>query len=141
MKTIGTLLAAIALTVLPLHGQVVRHQNDHLHYTVTLIDGDISKITKVSVNLKTAAPEVPNQLGAIAQFGTQCEKTNDPKIWSCDITIPPNIRSGDFRLFYVGLGDNEFGKSYEEDFHLPLVPIQNTNTFTPPSKVTVQERP
>jgi hypothetical protein len=140
MKTLGSLLVAIALT-LPLYGQSVkRHPGEHLHYNVTLADGDVAKVTGVSVHLNSPTPPPPTQPGAQIQFGGNCQKTADPKIWSCDITIP-NIADGDYRLSEVDLGTPDFSKPYNEDFHVPIVPIQNPNTFTPPSKVTVTERP
>jgi hypothetical protein len=62
-------------------------------------------------------------------------------MWNCDISIPTGVANGDYQLFRVGLGTPDFGKSYEEDFHLPIVPVENPNTFSPPSKVTVTEQP
>jgi hypothetical protein len=141
MKTIGTLLAGIALTALPLHGQVVRHPDQHLRYNVALADGDIDKITSISVHLVTNAPATPDKPGAVGQFGGNCQKSSDPKVWSCDVTIPKNVADGDYRLAEIDMGTAQFGKSYNGDFHVPLVPIQNSNTFTPPSKVTVTEQP
>jgi hypothetical protein len=120
---------------------VKRHPGEHISYTVTLADGDISKITGVSVHLVTNAPELPNQPGAQPQFGGQCKKSADPKIWNCDVLIPDGIRDGDYKLSQVSLGTPNLGRSYTEDFHVPMVPIQNPSTFTPPSKVTVTEQP
>ena len=143
MKTVGNLLVVIALTILPLYGQssVKRHPGEHLHYNVALADGDIGKITGVNVHLRTNATPPPNQPGAARQFGGNCQKSVDPKIWTCDVLIPLQAVSGDYQLFNIGVGTPDFGKSYEEDFHVPLVPIENPNTFTPPSKVTVTEQP
>ncbi len=144
MKGIGTFVVGIALTVLPLHSlaqsPLKRHPGEHLHYNVRVADGDIDKITGVNVHLKTNASAPPNQAGT-SQFGGQCQKSPDPKIWTCDVVIPSGVIDGDYQLFQVGLGTPDFGKSYTEDFHVPIVPIQNPNTFTPPSKVTVTEQP
>jgi hypothetical protein len=106
-----------------------------------LADGDIDKVTNVAVSLRTEAPETPKQPGLQNTFGGQCKKSSDPKVWGCDITIPQNVRDGDYRLYAVGVSSNDFSSGYNEDFHVPLVPIENTGTFTPPSKVTVTERP
>lgn len=139
------LLVLAGLTVCfmasPLAGQdavVKRHPGDHLHYTVTLADGDINKIVAVNVGLQTTAQPRPDQEGG-SSFGAQCQKSSDPKIWTCDVVIPTGTIDGDYRLSRVGVGTPDFGKSYTEDFHLPVVPIQNPNTFTPPSKVVVTQ--
>lgn len=116
-----------------------RHPGEHLHYNVTFTDGDIAKITGTSLNFSTSAVATPDQAGT-TQFGGQCQKTSDPKIWTCDVVIPPGIIDGDYKLVNVGAGTPNFGKSYTGDFHVPIVPIQNPDTFTPPSKVTVTEQ-
>jgi hypothetical protein len=146
MKITGTLLIGAILTVCPLFAQqaqpsIKRHPGDHLHYSVILADGDIGKITAVSVVLRTSAPDRSSQPGAGGQFGGQCQKSTDPKIWTCDVVIPDGTRDGDYQLYRVNMGTREFGTNHDEDFHVPLVPIQNPNTFTPPSKVTVTEQP
>ena len=145
MKTMRAVLIGAAITVLPLYAQQVpsvkRHPNEHLHYNVTLIGGEIDKVVHVSMNLNTKSEEAPNQAGSQPQFGGQCQKTNDPKIWFCDLVIPQNIRPGDYMVYSVGVSTNDFGKGYEEDFHAPIVPIENSITFTPPSKVTVTPQP
>jgi hypothetical protein len=145
--TILGMLVVMALGALPLNAQYVatvpttptvrRHPGEHLHYTVTLADGDIGKVTGVQVSLKTSAPMTAEQPNAISEFGGQCQKSSDPKVWTCDLTIPTNMRDGDYQLYHVNVGTPDFGKAYDEDFHVPIVPIQNPNTFTPPSKVTV----
>lgn len=119
---------------------VKRHPGQHLHYNVKLADGDISKVTGVSVHLKTNATPTPDQAGT-TQFGGNCQKSADPKIWICDVVIPSGVIDGNYQLFQVSAGTPDFGKAYTEDFHVPIVPIQNPNTFTPPSKVTVTEQP
>ena len=70
-------------------------------------------------------------------------KSSDPKVWTCDVEIPSNagLIDGDYKLFEVNIGTREFGQSYTEDFHPRKLRIQNPDTFTPPSKVTVTERP
>jgi len=120
---------------------VKRHPGEHLHYNVALSDGDVGKITAVGVSLRTSAPNTPSQPNAGAEFSGQCQKSPDPKVWACDVTIPSNIRDGDYQLYHVGVGSPDFGKGYDEDFHVPLVPIQNPNTLALPSKVTVTEHP
>jgi hypothetical protein len=120
---------------------VQRHSGDRLHYDVAFADGDIGKIVRVSVSLQTNAPETPNQPGASASFGGNCQKTNDPKTWTCDVVVPPSVRDGDYRLYDVSISSSEFGTNYEKEFHVPLVHIKNTSVFSPPSKVTVSERP
>jgi hypothetical protein len=143
LKTIllaGTLLGlgiASGQQALP---SVKRHPGEHLHYSVTFGGGDIGKIAGVSVHLKTSATPRPDQQGG-NQFGGNCQKSSDPKTWTCDVVIPAGIIDGDYQLFQAGAGTPEFGASYTEDFHVPIVPIQNPNTFTPPSKVTVTEQP
>ena len=144
MKTAKALLIG-AVVVLPLCGaQVVpsvkRHPGDHLHYKVTIGDGDISKITGVQVHLKTDATPRPDQQGG-KQFGGNCQQTPDPKVWTCDVEIPPDIIDGDYRLFQVNTGTHEFGAAIAQEFPVPVVPIQNPNTFTPPSKVNVVQQP
>jgi hypothetical protein len=132
-----------AVLILPLYGQqptVTRHPSDHLHYTVTLTDGDIGKITGVQVVLRSTTPIPEKQPGAANQFPGNCQKTNDPKIWDCNIEIPNNVGDGEYRLNTVNVGTPTLGKSYSEDFHLSLVTIQNPDTFLPPSKVTVTEQ-
>jgi hypothetical protein len=144
MKTLGNLLVVVALTILPIQAQtaVKRHPGDHLHYDVTVADGDIAKITRVVVNLKTSAPVVrPDQIDPSTQFGSGCQKTTDPRIWTCDVPIPQNVASGDYQVYSVVVASPEFAKGYGEGFHVPTVPIENPNTFTPPSKVTVTEKP
>lgn len=139
----AALVVVGALSFGVLHAQqpsVKRHPGDHLHYNVTLTDGDIGKITGVSMNLKTSATQPPNQAGTNG-FGGNCQKSSDPRIWTCDIVIPPNVIDGDYQLYMVSLGTPDFGKQYNEDFHVPIVPIQNPNTFTPPSRVTVTQQP
>jgi hypothetical protein len=143
MKSAILCLLVAALSVLPLHAQqsaIKRHPGEHLHYTVSIADGDINKITGVQVHLKTDATARPDQQGT-NQFGANCEKSSDPKIWTCDVVIPSNVGliDGDYTLFQVSLGTPEFGQSYTEDFHVPVVPIQNPDTFTAPSKVKVSQ--
>lgn len=119
---------------------VKRHPSEHLHYQVTLADGDIGKISAVSVHLKTSATPRPDQQGT-TEFGSQCQKANDPKTWTCDVVIPSGIIDGDYQLFQVGVSTPIFGTSYTEDFGVPVVPIENRDTFTPPTKVTVKQQP
>jgi len=149
MKTIAcftnALLMLTGLSVYfiasPLAGQqasVNRHPGDHLHYDVTLIDGDIGKIASMGISFKTSATARPDQQGT-NQFSGQCQKTSDPKIWACDVLILSNVIDGDYQLFQVGVSSPEFSKNYFEDFHVPVVTIQNGKTFTPPSHVTVTE--
>jgi hypothetical protein len=152
MKTIGVLLAVFALGSLPLYGQQVqpsvkRHPGEHVHYRVTLADGDIEKVSGVSIVLTRSStqPAPLNQPNAQTQFGGDCKKSSDPKVWDCDAEIKQTVTDGDYELFQVwvvhqGRDNVNFGKSYG-DFHLPVVPIQNPNTFTPPSKVTVTPQP
>jgi hypothetical protein len=124
-----------------LYGQqpaVKRHPGDHLRYTVTLADGDTGKVTGVSVHLKTPAAPRPDQQGR-PQIDSGCQKSANPKVWACDVVIPPNAIDGDYELFEVDLGTPDFSKSYSQDFHVRVVPIQNPSTFTPPSKITVSE--
>jgi hypothetical protein len=120
--------------------KVKRHPGEHLHYSVRLNDGDIDNITGVSVSLGTVATGRPDQqLGT--RFEGECQKSSDPKIWTCDVLIPSSIVDGDYQLNRVGVGAGRyFGKSYTEDFHVPVVPIQNPDTFNPPSKVSVTEQ-
>jgi hypothetical protein len=146
MKTLGMWLFGIAITVLPICGQeaqlsVKRHPNDHLHYTVTVLDGDIDKITIVVVHLSSPVSAASDQPGAVSQFGANCQKSADPKMWDCDIVIPTNVANGNYRLSEVAVSTPDFGKAYDEDFHVPIVPIENLKTFNPPSKVKVTERP
>jgi hypothetical protein len=142
-KILKTILLAGALLGLGIAQaqSVKRHPNDHLHYNVTFADGDFGKITGVGVSLVTNASAPPDQPGAANQFGGQCQKSSDPKTWTCDVLIPARIVSGDYKLFRVDAGTLDFSKNYSEDFHVPTVPIENLNTFTPPSKVTVTEHP
>jgi hypothetical protein len=143
LKTIllaGTLLGlGIAQAQQP-ESSVKRHPGEHLHYTVALSDGDIGKVTNVSVHLQTDMPAPDKQPNASGQFGGLCVKSNDPKIWTCDIVIPPAIRDGNYRLSIVGVSSATFGTEYREDFHVPVVPIENENTFRAP-RVTVTEQP
>jgi hypothetical protein len=146
MKTAGTLLIGLAVAMWPLYAQqaqpsVKRHPGEHLNYTVILEEGDVAKVTGVSVHLSSPSSASPTQPGAPSQFGFNCQKSADPRVWSCDGVIPTNIADGDYRLSEVSLGTPDFAKSYDEDFHVPIVPIQNPNTFKPPSKITVTERP
>jgi hypothetical protein len=130
---------SVCFTASPLNAQqagLKRHPGDHLHYNVTLADGDVGKVANVTVSLKTSATARPDQQG-INQFGGRCQKTSDPKIWTCDVVIRPDAIDGDYQLFQVGASSPEFGKDYSEDFHVPVVPIENPNTFHPPSHVTV----
>ncbi|MGB8523251.1 MAG: hypothetical protein WCD43_09805 [Candidatus Acidiferrales bacterium] len=148
MFAVFAALAMILFSTLPARAQqqqpqqlsVKRHPNEHLHYQVTVADGDIGKITGVSVHLKTSATPRPDQQGT-TEFGGNCQKTNDPKTWTCDVVIPTGIIDGDYQLFQVGVSTPVFGTSYTEDFHVPVVPIENPDTFTPPSKVTVKQQP
>jgi hypothetical protein len=145
MKNKGVLLVVIALAGLPLFGQqpaVKRHPGEHIHYRVTVSDGEIEKITHIAVNLQisTSVPH-PDQPAASLGFGGNCGKSADPKIWDCDVPIPPNVADGDYRLFDIQVGSSTFLQSYEEDFHVPLVPVENPNTFKPPTKVIVTPQP
>jgi hypothetical protein len=151
MKIIGTLVM-LMLATLPVYSQqaqpsVKRHPGQHLHYDITLADGDIEKVSTVSIALTRAStPPVPaNQPNAVSQIGGDCAKSSDPKVWNCDVEIKQNVADGDYELFQVwvthqGPKNVNFGKSYG-DFHLPVVSIQNPETFTPPSRVTVTPQP
>lgn len=147
MKILGTLLIGAAIAALPLYAQqppqpaVKRHPGEHLHYNVKLPDGSIDKVTNVSINLNTSTPAGPTQPGAGGELGAQCQKTPDPKLWTCDVLITTGIRDGDYRVYHVGVSSDVFGKDYNDDFHLPIVPIENPRTFTPPSKVDVTVQP
>jgi hypothetical protein len=137
----GTLLSLGVAQAQQSQPSVKRHPGQHLHYDITLADGDIGKIAGVSVALRTSTPARPDQPNAGGEFGGQCQKSPDPRAWTCDVVIPDGVRDGDYRLFHVGVGTREFGTDYSEDFHVPIVPIENPNTFTAPSKVTVTEQP
>jgi hypothetical protein len=147
MKPIGTLLIGAAIAALPLYAQqaqpsVKRHQQEIVHYQVRLEGGDISKITTVNIVFNTQKAVAPDQSGFTNSFGGQCIKSSGaPNVWDCSATIPNNIADGDYRLIEVDIGAGPFSKPYSEEFHVPLIPIENTQTFTPPSKVTVKEQP
>jgi hypothetical protein len=144
MKTEALCLFGAVLIFSPLYAQqpsLKRHPGEHLHYRVTLKDGDIDKVTSVNVHLQTNAPVPPDKPGGQRQFGGSCQKTNDPKIWDCDIVIAAFVIDGDYQIFQVNIGSPDFGASISEDFHVPLVPVTNPKTFNPPSKVTVTEQP
>ena len=139
----GSLLFAWMWLSGPMAAQtsIKRHPGEHLHYQITLQGGDVDKVTNVTVNLRSSMAAPSTQPAAQTEFGTQCKKSAESKIWNCDVEIPQGIADGDYRLYHVGVSAANFGKSYDEDFSVPTVPIQNSSTFTPPSKVTVTPQP
>jgi hypothetical protein len=145
MKTPALCLLGAALSILPLYAQqqvsVNRHPGEHLHYNVTLTDGDTNKVATVSVVLKTVSPQSPNQPSAHAQFAAPCQKSSDPKTWTCDVEIPQDLRDGDYQLYRVNIGSIQFGTYIDGDFHVPLVRVENPNTFKAPTKVTITPQP
>jgi hypothetical protein len=144
MKTVRILLVVIALTALPLYSQhVTRHPGDILHYKVAVEGGDIDKITDVTLNFWSGTPIPPNQQGLSNGFPGACTKSSaTPSVWDCSATIPKTVSNGDYTITWVAIGSGpNLGKRYEENYHIPLVPIENPQAFNFPSKVTVTEQP
>jgi hypothetical protein len=108
---------------------------------VTLADGDIDKINRVTVSLQSSSSAPANQPGAQTGFAGECTKSGDPKIWDCDAVIPDAIADGNYGLVQVAVVAGNFGNGYRSDFGVPVVPIENSRTFRPPSKVTVTQQP
>ena len=146
MKSLGILLAAITMGFGIANAQqsqpsVKRHPGEHLHYRVSIADGDVGKITGVSVALQSRTSPPANQPNAQTSLGGQCKQSADPKEWDCDVVIPTGIADGDYRLYRVNVGTPSFGTSIDEEFHLPVVPVENPNTFKVPTKITVTPQP
>jgi hypothetical protein len=142
MKKLGMWLIAVTLGALPIYAQSPkRHQQDIVHYQVSLEGGEISKVTGVGISFNSPSPAPPNQSGFTNGFGGPCAKSPAPNVWDCSVTIPSNIADGDYRLVEVDVTSGPFNKGYNGDFHVPLISIENTQTFTFPSKVTVKEQP
>jgi len=144
VKTVTMCL--VVFSFVPVYGQsaqpsVKRHPGETLHYRVTVEDGDLEKITHVSVNLFTQTPNPANQPGLTNGFTIPCKKsTNEPKIWDCSEEIPDRIWNGDYTVNQVNIGaGNNFGKNYQGDYHVPTVPIENPKTFNAPTKIKVTE--
>lgn len=142
-------VVVILFPVLGAHAQQEKisakhHPGEHLRYSVTFEDGEVNKITGIQMSFSTSAAGRPDQPNGGTQFGSEdgnCQKSIDPKTWNCDLVIPKNIVDGDYNLFQVVAGTTVFGKIYHEDFHVPMVSIENYNTFAPPSRVTVKQQP
>jgi hypothetical protein len=143
MKTAAMLLIVITVVAFPLYGQhVTRHPGDILHYKVSVEGGDIDKITNVTINFWSGTPISPNQQGLTNGFQGPCTKTENPKIFDCAVAIPDRTSNGDYTITWVSIGAGQnFGRRYDGDYHIPLVPIENSKTFNFPSKVTITEQP
>src|SRR6202035_5545010 len=95
------LLSSVFVKAQQAQPSVKRHPGQHLHYDIALADGDVAKVAGVSVHLNSPTPPPSTQPSATTQLGENCQKSADPKIWNCDITIPPNIADGDYKLYEV----------------------------------------
>lgn len=146
-KTTILAIAVLALTVAaygqqPQQTSVKRHPGDVLHYQVKLEGGELAKVTGVRINLRTSDPIPADQQGLTNGFGGNCTKSAAVQVWDCSVTIPDRVWNGNYRVNGVGVGTGtSLGKSYDEDFHVTLVPIENSANFIPPTKVTVTEKP
>jgi hypothetical protein len=143
MKAFGYTLAFAVVLAVSLHGQqVTRHPGEVIHYQVKLEGGELAKVTVVNVNLYTPDPIPQDQQGLTNGFSGNCVKGATPGIWDCSATIPDRVANGNYRVNSIGVGaGTTLGKSYNEDFHVPLVPIENPAMFIPPTKVTVTPKP
>jgi hypothetical protein len=79
MKTINTLLLGAAITALPLYAQqtslaVKRHQNDVVHYQVSIEGGDTGKVTGVNIVFNSPkgvpANQPVSQIVSVAHAGS-----------------------------------------------------------------------
>jgi hypothetical protein len=146
MKPIGFAIAICALAVAA-YGQqaqpsVKRHPGDVLHYQVKFEGGELAKVTVVNLNFRTSDPIPADQQGLTNGFGGPCVKSVAVGVWDCSVTIPDRVWNGNYRVNGVGVGaGTSLGKYYEEDLHVPLVPIENSAMFIPPTKVTVTPKP
>ncbi len=123
-------------------GSVKRHPKEVLHYQVKFEGGDTAKVTEAGLNFRSEDPIPADQPGLTNRFGGSCTKaTADSAVLECAATIPDNIANGNYRLNIVNAIAGPLSKGYDEDFHVPLVPIENPQTFNPPTKVVVTPKP
>jgi hypothetical protein len=121
---------------------VTRHPGDVLHYQVKFEGGDADKITEARIGLRTES--IPaDQPGLTNGFQGSCTKSSPPQahLFECQATIPNNAATGNYRVSNVAAIAGVLSKGYNEDFHVPLVPIENPQTFNPPTKVIVTPKP
>jgi len=122
-------------------GSVKRHPKDVLHYQVKFESGDAGKLTGASLHFQTKDSPPANQEALRNNFGGGCGSPVSPEVFQCAVTIPDDISNGTYRLFEVDAGTPIAGATYHQDFGVPEILIENPNTFTKPSKVTVTEKP
>lgn len=137
-------VALILFPVLGAHAQqeqlsATRGPGDHLHYTVTLSDGDVSKVSHVSMAISIVRAEDSNQPGGQSRLAGDCQKSSDQRVWDCDVVIPQNVVDGDYQPTFVQVMGGTFYQNYNQQFDVPTVRVKNPNTFTAPSKVTVKQ--
>ncbi len=146
MKAVGySVLVLLLMLTTSFYGQqpqqpsVKRHPGDVLHYQVKFEGGDVAKLAGASVHLRTQDSPPANQQSFDSSFSGSCGAPVSPGVFQCSVTIPDSVRNGSYQLFEVDTGTRIAGTSYQQDFGVPAIPIENPNTFTKPSKVTVTE--
>jgi hypothetical protein len=144
MRTLKTILLAGTLAGLGIAQaqSVKRHPGDVLHYKVGLEGGDIAGITSARLNFWTGTQNPQNQQGFTNGFSGACTKSSTVSpVLDCSATIPDNVWNGDYTITWVELTSNSgFTKRYNEDFHVPIVPIENPKSVNFPTKITVIEQ-
>jgi hypothetical protein len=141
------LILASAMAVIALNAvsaqQVTdfRKPGDVIRVEIKFDGPDAGKIKQLSISLNKPDGQVPkDQIGFSTNFGSNWVQESLPLTFRVEVTIPPNIATGDYVLNVNAQAEN--GRTQYESgnqFKLPPFHIRNDKTFVPPM-ITVTER-
>lgn len=145
---------AVSVAVLALgtcvYGQLATyHPGDVVKYQLKLEGASAGLIIGASMTFhmnSSSGSVVLNahpQEGFANEFGGGCTKSSAPGVapstFNCAVTIPPYVASGDYSVSKVSAQALAGGNTYEKDFGVPSISIQNPSVFVIPKLVVTAQ--
>jgi hypothetical protein len=117
---------------------LARHPGDVIKYEIKFDGPNAKKVIRVAASLSLQTPAQKDQAGFLGTIGGVNTSPSSPKTFDVEITVPEKAATGDYSLTFTGYSDEGYGNyTNGQEFHVPLVHIENPKTFMPPS-VTVK---
>ncbi len=139
------LLFPVLLSFSAVHAQeakpLPRHPGDVIKYEIKFDGPNADKITRVYASLGSTQAIPKDQAGFAGGFNANSPTPSSPKTFILEFTVPDNIATNDYVLSFEAFAAEGYGNySNKQDFTVPLVHIENSKTFTPPT-ATVKPLP
>jgi hypothetical protein len=139
-------LSAVPFLNLSLCGQEAKvqplHPGDVIKFEIKFDGPNADKVKTVNAGLTTRMSPPKDQSGFSNGFGTQRQyPPTSPNTFVVEMTVPDNAVTGDYSL-WVGATATEGSANYADgqEFHFPIVHIENPRKFTPPA-INVKQLP